>query len=67
MATNAIQTDGTGTEKPLYQAKLDRLLLDMGWLDSKERAPKLAAAQQLADDVVAAARRIVDNHPQIVA
>lgn len=67
VANNAIQTDGTDTEKPLYQAKLDRLLRDMGWLNPKERAPRLAAAQQLADDVVAAARRIVDSHPQIVA
>ncbi|MFN8469690.1 MAG: hypothetical protein U0X20_29310 [Caldilineaceae bacterium] len=35
--------------------------------DPAARAPRLAAAQQLAAEVAAAARRIVDRHPQIAA
>ncbi|MFN8470540.1 MAG: hypothetical protein U0X20_33605 [Caldilineaceae bacterium] len=67
VANNAIQTDGDDADKRIYQAKLDCLLEDMGWRDPAARAPKLAAAQQLAAEVAAAARRIVDCHPQIAA
>jgi hypothetical protein len=65
VAWNAIQTDGTEEEKPLYQAKLDRLLLDMGWLDPQARQPRLVQAQILADDVFRVVGRIVDSNPKL--
>ena len=65
-SNTAIQIDAPDAEKPQYQAKLNRLLSDMGLSTDHDIQSRFQPAKELADDVFEVADDIVSRHPEIL-
>jgi hypothetical protein len=67
IASGAIQVDASDDEKRYFQAKMDRLLSDMGWSTLQDAALRLAWAKTLADEVFQVADDMVSRNSRITA
>jgi hypothetical protein len=66
VANGAIQVDASQEEKPYFQAKVDRLLTDMGWNTPSGVTSHLKQARELTDQVFKVADNIVAHNPDVV-
>ena len=63
LANTAIQLDAPHTEKPLYQARLDRLCQQTGLTTTADITSRLQAARQLARSIFTVADEMEEHRP----
>ena len=64
LANNAIQIDAPDAEKPLFQARLDRLLQETGLTTPTDVVARSQAARQLAGKIFKIADEMVERWPE---
>jgi hypothetical protein len=64
-ANTAIQADGLAAEKPLFQAKLDRLVAEMGLHTAADVAARAREAALLSTAIVGVSRTLVEQRATV--